>query len=391
MDGAESALEVVTAFSYPRTPVPLTLVVVQGRRSGEVYSFGADRPVLIGSSPQAHVRLPDRGVAGVHARLAPLTNGSWEVLAAPGLAVVVNSTATSRATLKLGDRLEVGEAAVAISACTRSATDRLPQQPTPPPDAPPVMGAVHFLNGPSKGRVVPLGPATTLGRAPTADIPLLDARCSRVHARIERTPRGFVLLDMGSTNGTRLNGQTLAPATARALESGDWIQTGSTVLEFHLGPEAARLRETHHGSDEDELPLDDIARRAPTDKMPTTQQAPRPLAAVAVLAGDLRGMQFADVVQFLNMARKTGDLVIQHPTGEWRLSFHEGNVVHARGPHARPPMQTFQAMARLDQGRFEFREGTPPEEVTLRSSTQALLLEALRLVDEQTDIQGIVG
>lgn len=368
--------------------MPLTLVVVQGRRSGEVYSFGSDRPVLLGSSPQAHVRLPDRGVAGIHARLAPLQNGAWEVLAAPGLSVLVNSAPTPRANLKVGDRLEVGEAAVAISACTRSATDRLPQQPSAAP-AEAIVGALHFLNGPSKGRIVPLGAQTTLGRAPTADIPLLDARCSRVHARVERTGRGFVLLDMGSTNGTRLNGQALAPATARPLETGDWIQTGSTVLEFHLGPDAARLRETNHGPEEDELPPESLSRHAPTDKLPTTQAAPRPPGPV--LSGDLRRMQFADVVQFLSMARKTGDLVITHPSGEWRLSFHEGNAVHARGPQAWPSMQTFQAMARLDHGRFEFTEGTPPEEVTLRTSTQALLLEALRLVDEQTDIQGILS
>ena len=368
--------------------MPLTLVVVQGRRSGEVYAFGADMPLLVGSAPQAQVRLPDQGVAGVHARLAPVQNGQWEILAAPGLTLSVNSRPTQRSPVKVGDRIEVGAAAMAVSACTRSATDRLPQQPPATrrqeaADAPPA--ALHFLNGPSKGRQVVLGPSTTLGRAPTADVPLLDGRCSRIHARVERRLRGYVVLDMGSTNGTRVNGQPLVAGVAQPLTAGDWIQTGSTVLEFHLQGDAARLRETQPIPADDGLPPDALARQAPTDRMPTrAQQQGAGLQGEPVLAGDLRRMPFADVVQFLSLAQKTGELVIEHPSGVWRLAMNNGGVVHAAGPQPWPPERTFQAMARLDQGRFKFLEGPEPETVTLRTSTQALLMEALRLQDEET-------
>lgn len=375
--------------------MPLTLVVVQGRRSGEVYAFGADRPVLLGSAPQAQVRLPDPGVAGIHARLAPVANGLWEVLAAPGLSLTVNSVVLSRSTVKVGDRIEVGAAALAISACTRSATDRLPQQPGPRepestaasgPPQDPVAGVLHFLNGPSKGRAVALGQGLTMGRAPTADIPLLDGRCSRIHARIERRARGYVVLDMGSTNGTRVNGQPLVAGVAQPLTPGDWIQAGSTVLEYHLAGDAPRLRETQPipvDDSQEVLPADSIGRQAPTDRVGTKPSA---LEGDPVLQGDLRRMPFSDVVQFLSLAQKTGELRIEHPSGVWRLSFNNGSAVHATGPQPWGPDRIFQAMARLDQGRFQFHEGPEPETVTLRSSTQALLLEALRLQDEQTDV-----
>lgn len=364
--------------------MPLTLVVVQGRRSGEVYAFGADKPLLIGSAPQAQVRLPDQGVAAVHARLAPVAHGQWEILAAPGLTLVVNSRPVTRAPVQVGDRIELGTAAMAVSACTRSATDRLPQQPPAAAGAAPgglPGAALHFLNGPSKGRQVVLGASTTLGRAPTADVPLLDGRCSRIHARVERRARGYVVLDMGSTNGTRVNGQPLVSGAAQPLTPGDWVQTGSTVLEFHYQGDGPRLRETQPIPVEDEaIPLDSLGRQAPTDRMPTGR-APQ---GEAVLVGDLRRMPFADVVQFLSLSQKTGELVIEHPSGVWRLALNNGSAVHAAGPQPWPPERTFQAMIRLDQGRFKFLEGPEPETVTLRSSTQALLMEALRLQDEET-------
>lgn len=69
----------------------------------------------------------------------------------------------------------------------------------------------------------------TLGRLPECDIQVPDAGASRQHARITRRDGGWVLTDLGSTNGTLVNGEM---AQELALQDGDRITIGATVLEF---------------------------------------------------------------------------------------------------------------------------------------------------------------
>jgi len=75
---------------------------------------------------------------------------------------------------------------------------------------------------------LPIGIAT-IGRLPECDVVLRDARASRRHAQIERKGNAYTLTDLGSTNGTRLNGETVQ---VRDLADGDRITIGTTVLEF---------------------------------------------------------------------------------------------------------------------------------------------------------------
>ena len=78
----------------------------------------------------------------------------------------------------------------------------------------------------------------TMGRAADADISLSsDTSVSRLHSAIERYSGGWVLRDLGSTNGTYLNGERLA--NDRPLKSGDEIRLGSCVFVFHAGSAAS--------------------------------------------------------------------------------------------------------------------------------------------------------
>jgi hypothetical protein len=83
------------------------------------------------------------------------------------------------------------------------------------------------------GRSVPLTqPEVTIGRLPECDVVVEDPGASRQHARIRRTDGGFVLVDLGSTNGTLVND---VPIQEHVLENGDHITIGETVLEFRSG------------------------------------------------------------------------------------------------------------------------------------------------------------
>ncbi len=89
-------------------------------------------------------------------------------------------------------------------------------------------------SGPQEGRVIPLTvDKAVIGRATARaswDIALQDRSVSRPHAQIEKTSQGYVLTDLGSANGTLVNGDPILEA--RLLEDGDLILIGETALLF---------------------------------------------------------------------------------------------------------------------------------------------------------------
>jgi len=93
------------------------------------------------------------------------------------------------------------------------------------------------LLGVDTGLRIPLiKPEITLGRSEEADVVLHDDQISRRHAAIrsDAERKTYSLLDMNSTNGTRVN---LNPITEVDLQDGDKIFLGSTVLKFVLQDE----------------------------------------------------------------------------------------------------------------------------------------------------------
>lgn len=94
--------------------------------------------------------------------------------------------------------------------------------------------------GPNPGTVFELTKEVSLiGRDVTNDVVVGDAEVSRQHSRITRTPGGYVLEDLGSTNGTFVNGERLV--APRVMNPGDLVALGETVsLTFDAtSPEAA--------------------------------------------------------------------------------------------------------------------------------------------------------
>jgi pSer/pThr/pTyr-binding forkhead associated (FHA) protein len=69
----------------------------------------------------------------------------------------------------------------------------------------------------------------TVGRAATSDIVLRDGKASRAHARFECGPGGCFVVDLGSANGTRVNGSRVERVR---LQTGDSIQIGDTLARF---------------------------------------------------------------------------------------------------------------------------------------------------------------
>lgn len=83
---------------------------------------------------------------------------------------------------------------------------------------------------------------STIGRTAANAIALRDSSVSAKHASVVRTPEGFVIEDLGSRNGTFVNGEKLTEK--RFLVEGDLVRLGKVILTFNLAADVQRKQST---------------------------------------------------------------------------------------------------------------------------------------------------
>jgi ABC-2 type transport system ATP-binding protein len=98
----------------------------------------------------------------------------------------------------------------------------------------PTVPTIAFVSGQQAGNEVPVGQQIVVGRDPgAADVVLdQDAEISRRHAAFSPAGAGLTVQDLGSTNGTLVNGERIAGTVA--LRTGDRIDVGSTAIDVRL-------------------------------------------------------------------------------------------------------------------------------------------------------------
>jgi pSer/pThr/pTyr-binding forkhead associated (FHA) protein len=90
---------------------------------------------------------------------------------------------------------------------------------------------VEVISGVDSWRFELKAERTTVGKAPENDLPLTDdPTTSHLHAVLERFPAGWCITDLGSSNGTWVNGERIW--SSRRLRHGDEIRLGQTRLIF---------------------------------------------------------------------------------------------------------------------------------------------------------------
>jgi hypothetical protein len=112
---------------------------------------------------------------------------------------------------------------------------------------------------------------TTIGRSAGNELVLAEPEVSRRHARVVRRADGFAIEDIGSTNGTFVNGQRITHLTL--LQDGDTIDLGDTVRLRFLAPATPTIQPVA------------VAQPAAIEKPPVIQQPepqPKPQPADAV-------------------------------------------------------------------------------------------------------------
>lgn len=80
------------------------------------------------------------------------------------------------------------------------------------------------------------GPRIVLGRGDGADVRLPDASVSHRHATLRLRGTEYILVDEGSSNGTRIGRIKLSPQSPRVVRSGEWARVGRVWLELVIDP-----------------------------------------------------------------------------------------------------------------------------------------------------------
>ena len=89
-------------------------------------------------------------------------------------------------------------------------------------------------SGPTPGAVFPLeGDQLIIGRDAASNVAISDAEVSRKHARLNFQGGKYVIEDLGSTNGTFVNGQRLGGLTV--LKAGDVVSLGEQIVLMYEG------------------------------------------------------------------------------------------------------------------------------------------------------------
>jgi pSer/pThr/pTyr-binding forkhead associated (FHA) protein len=104
--------------------------------------------------------------------------------------------------------------------------------------------SLEIVEGAGAGRMVPVTATVTIGRGRDADLILADELVSRRHAQVTPDGPGAVVEDLGSRNGTFVNGQGIHGPVR--LHPGDQLQLGVSLVELRSASQIAERPSAVH-------------------------------------------------------------------------------------------------------------------------------------------------
>lgn len=217
----------------------MKLVFPGGEHPQVLLGRGSNR---IGSDADATIVLDRPGVLPTHCHLHVSASGVM-LDVPPDTAVSVNDRAvTGLISLRAGDTVAFDQVQARLAGMESVAASARPVGPAgstqPPANDDPSVTAVRLVlpkyllrgvSGPVFGRNIPLHATITIGRSQECNLQIDDAGLSRLHARLVPGGDGVQVEDLGSTNGTYINGERVVRGMARV---GDEI--GVDTLRFRL-------------------------------------------------------------------------------------------------------------------------------------------------------------
>jgi pSer/pThr/pTyr-binding forkhead associated (FHA) protein len=207
---------------------------------------------------------------------------------------------------------------------------------------------------------VPAEGSIVIGRSRQCDLRLAHSDASRRHAEIYKSPDGYTLRDLDSTNGTYVNGHAVRE---HQLEPGDRIGiAGSEITFCVIAPE-----------------LEPGATGIFSDEKTVLSERPVP---VEVFRGDLTEIPPFAILQTLELGSKTGVVLFDAAGGFGEIWLERGQPVHAETKSQKGFDAALSLVASV-AGRFSFEPDRTPPEKTITANVTELLLEASRIEDEE--------
>lgn len=233
--------------------------------------------------------------------------------------------------------------------------------------------ALKFISGKYQGGEFPLkgDKQLIIGRSSELDIVLVEDMVSRKHAKITLQNGKITIEDLGSTNGTFVNGEKVK---SQRLKEGDRILVGTSILK--LIKQGANAPE-----------MSDAQVKQQLEQVAAVQSARQTKTA---MTGKLEEVPLPDLLQLFHTSKKNGVLVVTNEQ-EARIYLRQGKVYYAviNENHDLGPQKSFNRIITWERGEFELR---PPDNqefmVELDESTEHLLMDALRQLDELRRVQG---
>src|SRR5580658_2992101 len=167
---------------------------------------------------------------------------------------------------------------------------------------------LRFISGKYQGGEFPIVPdrQIVVGRSSELDMVLVEDMVSRKHARITMQADQIWIEDLGSTNGTFVNGEKIKRAH---LKEGDRVLIGTSILKVIAG-DAPR-----EGMDA-KRELENVAQQRRTSQQRT-------------MSGSIEEVPLPDLLQLFGTSKKSGVLVVRTDDDVGRIYLKKGVVAYA--------------------------------------------------------------
>ncbi|MCB9520343.1 MAG: DUF4388 domain-containing protein [Myxococcales bacterium] len=240
---------------------------------------------------------------------------------------------------------------------------------------------LKFISGKYQGGEFPLeeGQEYFVGRSSESDMVLVEDMVSRQHAKLVIRDDVVKLHDLGSTNGSFVNGERVSDVD---LREGDRILFGTSIIKL------IRSADASGGASRARAFVPDAR-----EEQPAKQTASLSQGSGVTMAGSMSGMleevSLPDLLQLFSTSRKSGVLRLIRDREKASIFLREGRVIYCEieGVDLPPDKAAYRVMV-WERGMFVLE---PPSDrkfdVELEISTEGLMMEAMRLLDEMENIK----
>lgn len=240
----------------------------------------------------------------------------------------------------------------------------VPKMTPPPPVRSAKQYALRFISGKYQGGEFPLpnNKEVVVGRSSELDVVLVEDMVSRRHAKLNVAGDQIFIQDLGSTNGTFVNGEKIKRAR---LQEGDRILIGTSIIKL-VGSDVQA------GAGDPRAKLEDVA-------------AGRRTSQVRTMSGSIAEIPLPDLMQLFGASKKSGVLVIRTESDVGKMYLDHGRIVFASvNEHDDvPPLKSLYRILTWENGTFDM---DPPETrefpEKIEMSVEGILMEAMRQIDE---------